>query len=90
MDAVPRSYGREPIAQESGASIADVIVLAGGVGLEQAIKAAGFNIEVPFAPGSGDASDEMTDADSFEFLEPIHDGFRNWLKKDYVVSPERE
>jgi len=78
----------EPIAQEAGASIADVLVLAGGVGLEQAIKAAGFNVEVPFAPGRGDASDEMTDADSFEFLEPIHDGFRNWLKKDYVVSPE--
>ncbi|MBK1634412.1 catalase/peroxidase HPI [Rhodovulum adriaticum] len=78
----------EPIAAETGASIADVIVLAGNVGIEQAAKAAGMDITVPFAPGRGDATDEMTDADSFAPLEPIHDGFRNWLKKDYVVSPE--
>ncbi|HEY9200001.1 MAG TPA: catalase/peroxidase HPI [Gammaproteobacteria bacterium] len=78
----------EPIAAESGASIADVIVLAGNVGIEQAAKAAGFDIKVPFSPGRGDATDEMTDADSFEYLEPLHDGYRNWLKKDYVVSAE--
>ena len=78
----------EPIAKEAGASIADVIVLAGNVGVEQAAKAAGFDIEVPFAPGRGDATDEMTDAESFEPLEPLADGFRNWQKKDYVVSPE--
>jgi catalase-peroxidase len=78
----------EPIAAESGASIADVIVLAGNVGVEQAAKAAGFDITVPFAAGRGDATDEMTDAESFEPLEPIHDGYRNWLKKDYVVSAE--
>ncbi|TPW28251.1 catalase/peroxidase HPI [Martelella alba] len=78
----------EPIAEEAGASIADVIVLAGGVGIEQAAKAAGFEITVPFAPGRGDATAEMTDGDSFAPLEPIHDGYRNWLKKDYVVSPE--
>ena len=78
----------EPIAAEAGASVADVIVLAGGVGIEQAAKAAGFDITVPFAPGRGDATDAMTDAESFEPLEPIHDGYRNWLKKDYVVSPE--
>jgi len=78
----------EPIAAEAGASVADVIVLAGNVGIEQAAKAAGFDISVPFAPGRGDATDEMTDAESFEPLEPIHDGYRNWLKKDYVVSPE--
>ncbi len=76
----------EPIAKESGASVADMIVLAGNVGVEQAAKAAGFNIEVPFAPGRGDAADEMTDGDSFEPLEPLHDGYRNWLKQDYVVS----
>ncbi len=78
----------EPIAAECGASVADVIVLAGNVGVEQAARAAGFEIEVPFSPGRGDATDEMTDADSFEPLEPLHDGYRNWLKDDYVVNPE--
>ncbi|HMX13755.1 MAG TPA: catalase/peroxidase HPI, partial [Thauera aminoaromatica] len=78
----------EKIAAETGASIADVIVLGGNVGLEQAIKAAGFNVEVPFAPGRGDASQAQTDVESFEVLEPVHDGFRNWQKKDYVVQPE--
>jgi catalase-peroxidase len=78
----------EPIAAASGASIADVIVLAGGVGIEQAARAAGFDISVPFAPGRGDATDAQTDAESFEVLEPIHDGYRNWLKKDYAVRAE--
>ncbi len=78
----------EPIAKETGASLADVIVLAGNVGIEQAAKAAGTPVEVPFAPGRGDATDEMTDADSFAPLEPVSDAFRNWLKKDYVVQPE--
>ncbi|WP_186393968.1 MULTISPECIES: catalase/peroxidase HPI [unclassified Pannonibacter] len=78
----------EPIAKAYGASLADVIVLAGSVGIEKAAKAAGFDVSVPFAPGRGDATAEMTDADSFSVLEPIHDGFRNWVKKDYVVSPE--
>ena len=78
----------EPIAKSSGASLADVIVLAGNVGVEQAAKAAGIAIEVPFAPGRGDATDEHTDAASFSVLEPLADGFRNWLKKDYVVKPE--
>ena len=78
----------EGIAADSGASVADVIVLAGNVGIEQAAKAAGFDITVPFAPGRGDATDEMTDAEAFEVLEPLHDGYRNWVKKDYVVTPE--
>jgi len=78
----------EPIAASAGASVADVIVLAGNLGLEQAARAAGLDLSVPFAPGRGDASDAMTDAASFAVLEPVHDGFRNWLKQDYAVSPE--
>lgn len=78
----------EDISNNSGASIADVIVLAGNVGIEQAAKAAGYDISIPFSPGRGDASEDMTDADSFESLESIHDGYRNWVKKDYIVDPE--
>jgi len=78
----------EPIAAETGASVADVIVLAGNVGVEQAAKAAGYDVTVPFSPGRGDATDETTDADSFKPLEPIHDGYRNWLKQDYAASAE--
>ena len=78
----------EKIAAETGASVADVIVLAGNVGIEQAAKAAGINISVPFAPGRGDATLAQTDVDSFAVLEPIHDGYRNWLKKDYAVTAE--
>ena len=78
----------EPIAKEAGASVADVIVLAGNVAIEQAAAAAGLQIEVPFAPGRGDATLEQTDADSFAVLEPIHDGFRNWVKQDYAVNAE--
>ena len=78
----------EPIAKETGASIADLIVLAGSLGIEQAAKAAGVPVEVPFASGRGDASQAQTDAESFEVLEPLADGFRNWLKKHYVVSAE--
>ncbi len=78
----------EGIAKQTGASVGDVIVLAGNVGIEQAIEAAGSKVEVPFAPGRGDATDAMTDVQSFEPLEPIHDGYRNWLKKDYAVKAE--
>lgn len=76
------------IAKETGVSIADVIVLAGNVGIEQSAKAAGVEISVPFAPGRGDATDEMTDVASFDVLEPLHDAYRNWLKDDYSVSAE--
>ncbi|WP_341218193.1 catalase/peroxidase HPI [Neptunomonas phycophila] len=78
----------EAIAAQTGASVADVIVLAGNVGVEQAAKAGGFDITVPFSPGRGDATEEMTDIESFDVLEPEHDGYRNWAKRDYVVSPE--
>ncbi len=78
----------EPIADKFGISIADTIVLAGNVGVEKAAKNAGMTIRVPFAAGRGDATYEMTDAESFEPLEPVADGFRNWLKKEYIVSSE--
>jgi len=78
----------EPIAEKSGASLADVIVLAGNVGVEQAAKAGGQDIKVPFKAGRGDATQENTDVESFAPLEPVADGFRNWQKDDYVVTPE--
>ena len=69
-------------------SIADLIVLGGSAAVEQAAKDAGFDVKVPFAAGRGDATQEQTDVESFEELEPLHDAYRNWLKKDYVVTPE--
>ncbi|WP_414633252.1 catalase/peroxidase HPI [Cellvibrio sp. UBA7671] len=78
------------IQSEAGkkVSIADLIVLGGSAAIEKAAKDAGFDIAVPFAPGRGDATEAQTDAESFAPLEPIHDGFRNWVQKDYVVQPE--
>ncbi len=78
----------EPIAAEVGASVADIIVLAGNVGIENAAKAGGYDKTVPFTPGRGDALPEHTDAESFAVLEPLADGYRNWLKEDYAVTPE--
>ncbi|MEM9624206.1 MAG: catalase/peroxidase HPI, partial [Pseudomonadota bacterium] len=77
-----------PIAEQAGASVADVIVLAGNTAIEEAAQAAGQRLTVPFAPGRGDAVAEMTDVESFAVLEPIHDGFRNWQQAEYAVSPE--
>ena len=73
----------EPIAADTGASVADVIVLSGNVGIEQA-----SGVKVPFTPGRGDATQAQTDIESFEVLEPVVDGFRNFQKTDFTVSPE--
>ncbi|KXU79873.1 catalase/peroxidase HPI [Aeromonas enteropelogenes] len=78
----------DKLAAECGVSVADLIVLGGNLGIEQAAQAAGVTVNVPFSPGRGDASQEQTDVDSFAVLEPLADGFRNWLKQDYVVTPE--
>ena len=73
----------EPIAEQHGASLADVIVLSGNVGVEDA-----SGIDVPFLAGRGDANKAQTDADSFAVLEPLADGFRNYQKVDFTTSPE--
>jgi catalase-peroxidase len=78
----------QPIATATGASLADVIVLAGAYGVEQAAKAAGFDIAVPFTPGRGDATEDQTDATSYAVLEPAADGYRNWIKSDCSAAPE--
>jgi len=78
----------EPLAAAVGASIADTIVLAGNVGVEMAAKAAGHDLTLPFMAGRGDATQEQTDVASFDVLEPVADGFRNWQKQDYAVSAE--
>ncbi len=69
-------------------SLADLVVLGGSAAVEKAAQKAGVDIKVPFSPGRGDATPQMTDEESFDVLEPIHDGYRNWLKKEYVVKPE--
>jgi catalase-peroxidase len=78
----------EEIQKNSGLSLADIIVLAGGVGIEQAAKAAGFDVQVPFTPGRVDARQDQTDVESFGFLEPFADGFRNYQKAASAVPAE--
>lgn len=81
LENIQKAFGK-PV------SIADLIVLGGSAAVEQAAKATGVQVEVPFAAGRGDATAEQTDAESFDVLEPVHDGYRNWLKGDYVPTPE--
>ncbi|WOC53012.1 catalase-peroxidase [Bergeyella porcorum] len=81
LEQIQKEFGKE-------VSIADLIVLAGTAAIEQAAKDGGINVEVPFLAGRGDATQEQTDVESFEELEPLHDGFRNWQRKNYVVAPE--
>lgn len=79
----------EGIQKDAGnVSLADLIVLAGNVGVEKAAKAAGVNVTVPFTPGRGDATQEQTDVESFDYLEPAADGFRNYLKAKYTIPTE--
>lgn len=78
----------EPIAHAHQISVADVIVLAGNTAVEDAAAEAGYPVRVPFLPGRGDASQAMTDVESFAVLEPIADGFRNWLKPHIGVAAE--
>ncbi|MFB3949006.1 catalase/peroxidase HPI [Aeromonas veronii bv. sobria] len=78
----------DKLATECGVSVADLIVLGGNLAIEQAAQAAGVTVSVPFEPGRGDATQAQTDVASFEVLEPLADGFRNWLKQDYVVTAE--
>ncbi|MFV0591659.1 MAG: catalase/peroxidase HPI [Draconibacterium sp.] len=81
LEGIQKEFGKK-------VSMADLIVLAGGAGVEQAAKSAGVDIVVPFTPGRGDALQEQTDIDSFGVLEPAADGFRNYMKKKYSVSAE--
>lgn len=87
LESIQRAFND---AQTGGkrVSLADLIVLAGAAGVEQAAKNAGFTLTVPFAPGRMDASQEQTDVDSFEAMEPLADGFRNFLKGKYRVPAE--
>lgn len=78
----------ETLSKETGVSIADLIVLGGSAAVEKAAKDAGFDLAVPFLAGRGDATQEQTDVESFEYLKPIHDGFRNFQEAHYAPQPE--
>ncbi|MDX1349902.1 MAG: catalase/peroxidase HPI [Putridiphycobacter sp.] len=88
LQKVLNTLSKIQLAFSKDVSMADLIVLGGSAAIEKAAQAAGVNIDVPFNPGRGDATDEMTETESFEVLEPIHDGYRNWLKDNYTVKPE--
>ncbi|WP_084243471.1 catalase/peroxidase HPI [Planomicrobium okeanokoites] len=88
LEKVLAFYEKLQASMGNKISIADLIVLGGNAAIEQAVKAAGIDIDVPFAQGRGDALEEHTDAESFDVLEPVSDGFRNYQKKEYSTSPE--
>lgn len=88
LDNVFNTLSEIQSSLEKPVSLADLIVLGGTAAVEAAAKAAGYEVMVPFSPGRGDATHEQTDADSFAPLEPLHDGYRNYLKEDYAVSAE--
>ena len=87
LEGIQQRFDASAVAGKK-VSMADLIVLAGNVGVEVAAKAAGHHVDVPFTPGRADATQEQTDVESFEVLEPVADGFRNYRKKAYSVSPE--
>jgi len=87
LEAIQNEFNGAAIGGKK-VSLADLIVLSGGVGIEQAAKKAGHDVTVPFTPGRMDASQEQTDVESFAVLEPIADGFRNYLKGKYTVPAE--
>ncbi|MBT2583345.1 catalase/peroxidase HPI [Planococcus sp. ISL-109] len=88
LEKVLSFYENLKASTEDKVSIADLIVLGGNAAIEQAVKAAGLDIEVPFTQGRGDALEEQTDAESFDVLEPVSDGFKNYQKQEYATSPE--
>jgi len=88
LEKVLKKLSEIQASQKKKVSLADLIVLGGTAAIEEAALEAGVKIKVPFSYGRGDATQEMTDVESFAVLEPIHDGYRNWQKKDYAVKPE--
>ncbi|WP_201505470.1 catalase/peroxidase HPI [Psychrobacter aestuarii] len=88
LDALTQVQSDFKSSHNKDVSLADLIVLAGNTAIEAAAEAAGVSVSVPFTSGRGDATEDMTDADAFSDLEPVHDGYRNWLKHDYAVAPE--
>jgi catalase-peroxidase len=88
IEGIKKEFNSSAQSDKKRVSLADLIVLGGCAGVEQAAKNAGYDVTVPFTPGRTDASQEQTDVESFAVLEPISDGFRNYLKTKYAVSAE--
>jgi len=88
LEAVQKDFNKAQPVGGKRVSLADMIVLAGCAGVEQAARNAGYEVTVPFSPGRTDATQEQTDIDSFAVLEPVADGFRNYLKRTFSVSAE--
>jgi catalase-peroxidase len=88
IEGIQKDFNSSKASGKKKVSLADLIVLGGCAAVEDAAKKAGHNVKVPFSPGRTDASQEQTDAESFTYLEPVADGFRNYLKTKFSVSPE--